>query len=77
MFPGFADRMQKEIKALAPSEKEFELLLHLTENILRGLAVQFLVHYQHFKQCGFQDRNMMNPVHPLYIENVYHNKNMY
>ncbi|XP_037802964.1 LOW QUALITY PROTEIN: uncharacterized protein LOC119597462 [Penaeus monodon] len=52
MYPGIADRMQKEITALAPSTIKIKSLLLLSENTLSGSAVPSWLHCPPSSPCG-------------------------
>merc|ERR1719471_2789387 len=65
MYPGIADRMQKEITALAPSTMKIKIIAPPEENTLSGLVVLSWLHFQPSNRCGSQSKNMTNLVHQL------------
>jgi len=60
MYPGIADRMQKEITALAPSTMKIKLLHHQNVNTLFGLVDPSLLLFPHSNRCGSQNKSTMN-----------------
>merc|ERR1711915_291547 len=70
MYPGIADRMQKEITNLAPSTIKSRSLLHLRENTLYGSVVPFFLLFLLSRLCGSLKKNMMNQVQESSTENV-------
>lgn len=76
MYPGIADRMQKEITSLAPSsmkvdphvlitKSRLKLLLPLNVNTLSGSVDLSSPPYPHSNKCGSRNKNTMRVVHPL------------
>ena len=76
MYPGIADRMQKEITALAPSSMKVDLHILITKNRLKLLLppnVNTLSGsvdlssplYPPSNKCGSRNKNTMRAVHPL------------
>ncbi|KAG4389746.1 hypothetical protein GLYMA_06G150100v4 [Glycine max] len=71
MFPGIADRMSKEITALAPSSMKIKVVapperkysVWIGGSILASLST-FQQNMFWFCRCGFQRVNMMSLVHP-------------
>ncbi|CAH2306709.1 actin, cytoplasmic 1 [Pelobates cultripes] len=79
MYPGIADRMQKEITALAPSTMKIKInnyiisyrsLPHLSVNTLSGLEDPSWLLCPPSNKCGSASRNMTNLDHPLSTANV-------
>merc|ERR1719369_852354 len=70
MYPGIADRMQKEITALAPSTMISRSLLHQRENTLSGSEVPSLLPSPHSKPCGSPSKTTTKLVHPSSTENA-------
>ena len=75
MYPGIADRMQKEITALAPSSMKvishilpqllmnrLKLLLHLNVSIPSGLVDLSLHLFPPSNKCGSRNKSMMRVV---------------
>ena len=48
MFEGIAEKLQKDIKLLAPDSMQLKLLHNLKENILYGLVVLYMMIINHF-----------------------------
>ena len=71
MFPGIADRMQKEITALAPPTMKIRALLLLSVNTLYGSEDRSWPRCPPSNRCGSPSRNTMNPVLPLFTENAF------
>merc|ERR1711892_1360822 len=65
MYPGIADRMQKEITALAPSTMKIKIIAHQRGSTPSGLGDLSLLLCPPSNRCGSPSRNMMNPAHPL------------
>merc|ERR1719189_1384538 len=70
MYPGIADRMQKEITNLAPSTMKSRSSLPLKGNTLYGLEAPSWLLSQPSNRCGSANKSMMNLAHPLSTENV-------
>merc|ERR1712173_81575 len=71
MYQGHPERVQKEVKALAPDSMTIKIILLQKENIQYGLEVQSYPHCQHSRKCGSKKKNMMKLDHPSYIENAH------
>ncbi|KAG5529172.1 hypothetical protein RHGRI_029754 [Rhododendron griersonianum] len=70
MFPGIADRMSKEITALAPSSMKIKVVAPPERKYSVWIGGSILASLSTFQQvtlhlCGFQRVNMTNLVHPL------------
>merc|ERR1712113_98702 len=70
MFPGIADRMQKEITSLAPSPSRSRSLLHQRGSTLYGLEDLSLLHFPLSSLCGCPSRNTMSPAQELFTANA-------
>merc|ERR1711994_560145 len=70
MFTGIAERMQKEIQALAPPSMKIKSLHHQRGNTLYGLAVLFFLLYLHSNKCGSRNKNTMKVDLLLFTENA-------
>merc|ERR1719351_62315 len=70
MYPGIADRMQKEITALAPSTMKIRSSLHQKENTLSGSVVPSWLPSPPSKLCGSPRPNTTKPVHPSSTESA-------
>merc|ERR1711879_249178 len=77
MYPGIADRMQKEITALAPSTMKVKIIPHQNVNTLSGLVVPFLPPSPPSKLCGSLNKNTMKQDHPLSTENAFKYWNLF
>ena len=62
MFGGLPERLNKEIKALAPEsmKEEIKVIASLKENTLLGLEALFSLLFLHLRVCGFLRVNMKN-----------------
>merc|ERR1719394_1541576 len=60
MYPGIADRMQKEITALAPSTMRSRSLPHQRGSTLSGSEDPSLLLSPPSNRCGSPSRNMMS-----------------
>merc|ERR1711890_13346 len=69
MFPGIADRMQKEITSLAPPSRS-RSLLHQRGSTLYGSVDPSLLHSPPSSLCGSQSRSMMNLAQESFTANV-------
>merc|ERR1712123_409728 len=65
MYPGIADRMQKEITALAPSTIKIRSLLPQRESTLSGSEDPSLLPSPPSSRCGSPSRSTMSAAHPL------------
>merc|ERR1712243_49202 len=70
MYPGIADRMQKEITALAPSTMKIKIIAPPERNTPSGSEVPSLLPSPHSKPCGSPSKTTMKLVHPLSTENA-------
>jgi hypothetical protein len=70
MYPGIADRMQKEITALAPSTIKIKIIAPPERKYSVWMEVQFWLRYQPSNKCGSLNRNMTNLALELYTENA-------
>merc|ERR1712002_691783 len=64
MYPGIADRMQKEITALAPSTMKIKILPHQSVNTLSGSEAPSWPPCPPSSRCGSASRNTMSPAPP-------------
>merc|ERR1711872_825599 len=76
MYPGIADRMQKEITALAPSPSRSRSLLPQRGNTPSGSEDPSLLLSPPSSRCGSQKRNMTSQVQGLFTENASKNSNL-
>merc|ERR1711994_673171 len=70
MYPGIADRMQKEITALAPSTIKIKIIAPLRGSTLSGLEAPSFPPCQPSNRCGSPSRNTMSAAHPLSTESA-------
>ncbi|KFO20497.1 Actin, cytoplasmic 1 [Fukomys damarensis] len=70
MYPGMANRMQKEITALAPRTMKIKLIAPLSTSILRGLMAQSWPHCPPSSRCGSASRSRTSQAPPLCIANA-------
>merc|ERR1711899_344238 len=70
MYPGIADRMQKEITALAPSTIKIKIIAPLRGNTPSGSEDPSCLPFPPSNRCGSPSKNMMNAVHPLFTGNA-------
>merc|ERR1712224_304285 len=70
MYPGIADRMQKEITALAPSTSRSKSLLHQRGNTPYGSEDPSWLPSPPSNRCGSPSKNTTNAAHPLSTENA-------
>merc|ERR1712217_481331 len=70
MYEGLADRLTKEMVALAPSTMEIKVVLHQSANTPYGLEDPSLLPFPPFNKCGSPRKNMTNLVHLLYTESA-------
>ncbi|CAB4065101.1 Actin-3, muscle-specific,POTE ankyrin domain family member J,Actin-42A,Actin-93,Actin, cytoskeletal 1,Putative actin-5,Actin-2,Actin, muscle-type A1,Actin-79,Actin, alpha cardiac,Actin-related protein 1,Actin-7,Putative actin-26,Actin-71,Actin-10,Actin, larval muscle-type,Actin-66,Actin, cytoplasmic,Actin-1,Actin-related protein T1,Actin [Mesostigma viride],Actin, cytoplasmic type 8,Actin, indirect flight muscle,Actin,Actin-42,Actin-2, muscle-specific,Actin-related protein T3,Actin-46,Actin, clone 205,Acti len=69
MYPGIADRMQKEITALAPSTIKIKIIAPpLRESTLYGLEDPSWLPSPLSNRCGSPSKNTTNVAHPLSTE---------
>merc|ERR1711970_251534 len=64
MYPGIADRMQKEITALLHPPSRSRSLLHQRGSTLSGSEDPSLLPSQPSSRCGSPSRSMMSAAHP-------------
>ncbi|KAG5223962.1 actin [Salix suchowensis] len=64
MFPGIADRMSKEITALAPSSMKIKVVAHQRENTVSGLEGQSSHLSAPSSRCGFPRASTTSLAHP-------------
>merc|ERR1719354_892021 len=70
MFPGIADRMQKEITALAPPTMKIKIIAPPERKYSYGLEDPSLLPSQPSNKCGSASRSTTNPDHPSSTGNV-------
>merc|ERR1719309_1688036 len=70
MYPGIADRMQKEITSLAPSTIKIKIIAPPRGSTLYGLEDLSCHLYPLSSLCGYPNRNMMSPAQELSIVNA-------
>merc|ERR1712113_152803 len=70
MFPGIADRMQKEISALAPPTMKIRLSHHQRGNTPSGSEDPSWLRSPPSNRCGSPSKNTTNAAHPLSTENA-------
>merc|ERR1719433_1254497 len=70
MYPGIADRMQKEITALAPSTIKIKIIAHLRGNTPYGSEDPSWLPSPPSNRCGSPSKNTTNAAHPLSTENA-------
>merc|ERR1719414_2353829 len=70
MYPGIADRMQKEITALAPSPSRSRLLLPQKGNTLSGSEDPSWLLSPPSNRCGSPSKNTTSAAHPLSTESA-------
>merc|ERR1712141_622947 len=65
MYPGIADRMQKEITALAPSTIKIKIIAPPERNTPSGLEAPSCLPFPPSNRCGSPSKNTMSAAHPL------------
>jgi len=70
MYPGIADRMQKEITALAPSTMKIKIIAPPKGNTLSGSEDLSWLLSQPSNRCGSPNRSTMNLVPQLFTESA-------
>merc|ERR1712080_164137 len=70
MFPGIAERMNKELVALAPSTMKIKIIAPPERKYSVWIGGSILTSLSTFQQIGSPKKNMMNLVHPLFTENA-------
>merc|ERR1739844_490178 len=71
MYPGIADRMQKEITALAPSTIKIKIIAPQRGSTLSGSEDPSLLPSPPSSKCGSPSRSMMSVAHPLFTANAF------
>merc|ERR1711962_985944 len=70
MFPGIADRMQKEISQLAPPTMKIKIIAPPERNILSGLEDPSWLPSPPSNRCGSPNKNTTSLVHLLSTGNA-------
>merc|ERR1712002_695729 len=70
MYPGIADRMQKEITALAPSTMKIKILPHQSVNTLSGSEAPSWPLCPPSSRCGSASRSTVSPAPPSSTANA-------
>ena len=70
MFPGIADRMQKELTALAPSTMKIKIIAPPERKYSVWIGGSILLLFPLSNKCGFPKKNMMNLDLQLSTENA-------
>merc|ERR1712218_23013 len=70
MYPGIADRMQKEITALAPSTIKIKIIAPPRENTPYGSEDPSWLLFPPSNRCGSPSKNTTSAAHPLSTENA-------
>merc|ERR1712243_317264 len=70
MYPGIADRMQKEITALAPSTMKIKIIAPPERKYSVWIEVPSLLPSPHSKPCGSPSKTTTKLVHPSSTENA-------
>merc|ERR1711963_141627 len=65
MYPGIADRMQKEITALAPSTIKIKIILPLRGSTPSGSEDPSCLPFPPSSRCGSPSRSTTSAAHPL------------
>merc|ERR1712224_402516 len=65
MYPGIADRMQKEITALAPSTIKIKIIAPPERKYSVWIGGSVLSSLSTFQQSGSPSKNTMSAAHPL------------
>merc|ERR1712012_1498403 len=65
MYPGIADRMQKEITALAPSTIKIKIVAHQRESTPSGSEDPSLLPSPPSSRCGSPSRSTTSAAQPL------------
>merc|ERR1711942_556158 len=65
MYPGIADRMQKEITALAPSTIKIKIIAPPERKYSVWIGGSILMPSPPSSRCGSPSRSMMSAAHPL------------
>merc|ERR1712129_538585 len=70
MYDGIPERVQQEVKNLAPDSMTIRILLRRRESTLFGLVAPSCRRCRRLKRCGLRRRNMMRVDHQLCTENA-------
>merc|ERR1712025_1395870 len=70
MYPGIADRMQKEITALAPSTIKIKIIAPPERKYSVWIGGSILASLSPSNRCGSPSKNTTNAAHPLSTENA-------
>merc|ERR1711962_1849766 len=70
MFPGIADRMQKEISSLAPPTMKIKIIAPPERNTPSGLEDPSWLPSPPSSRCGSANKNTTNLAHPSSTENA-------
>merc|ERR1712156_37172 len=70
MYPGIADRMQKEITALAPSTIKIKIIAPPERKYSVWIGGSILASLSTFQQMWITKHNTTNAAHPLSTENA-------
>jgi len=70
MYPGIADRMQKEITALAPSTMKIKIIAPPERKYSVWIGGSILAPSPPSNKCGSPSKNTTKPAHPLSTENA-------
>merc|ERR1712186_298549 len=70
MYPGIADRMQKEITALAPSTIKIKIIAPPERKYSVWIGGSILASLSTSNRCGSPSKNTTNAAHPLSTENA-------
>merc|ERR1711935_1101306 len=70
MYPGIADRMQKEITALAPSTIKIKIIAPPERNTPSGLEVPSCLPFPPSNRCGSPNKSTTSAAHPLSTGNA-------
>merc|ERR1712241_1496323 len=70
MYPGIADRMQKEITALAPSTIKIKIIAPPERKYSVWIGGSILAPSPRSSRCGSPSRSTTNAAHPLSTENA-------
>merc|ERR1712024_434397 len=71
MYQGYPERVQKEVKALAPDSMTIKIIAPPERKYSVWMEVQSYPHCQHSRKCGSKKKNMLKLDHPSYIENAH------
>merc|ERR1712045_990699 len=70
MYPGIADRMQKEITALAPSTIKIKIIAPPERKYSVWIGGSILASLSTFQQMWMASKNTTSAAHPLSTENA-------